>query len=144
MEGTFQNPGGRTRRYILDTGLITHYERLKPYVARVTEMEMDTEHEELVRPRKHVDFHRLENPEAFELFAILGSNTKEGSERLEPVTRIGLVLAALKHEDDCDSKKKLSKWLIESSAHLLYDSSSYGKGIDDVGQYELVSGRLGL
>ena len=67
----------------------------------------------VLRPRKHVDYHRLENPEAFELFAILGSNTLEGSERLEPITRIGMKLAALKHEDDYDSKKKVSKWLID-------------------------------
>ncbi len=152
------------RWYILDTGLITHYEKLKPYIARVTEMEMNTEHEELIieegdgeqdsveeispeddlsshgtfdaetnselsftaptpgevptsdrvlRPRKHVDYHRLENPGAFELFAILDSNSLEGTERLEPDTRVAMMLAALKHEDDCDSKKKVSKWLVE-------------------------------
>ncbi len=55
----------------------------------------------------------MEYPEAFELFVILGSSTLEGSERLKPVSRVAKKLAVLKHEDDCDSSKKVSKWLVE-------------------------------
>ncbi len=38
------------RWYILDNGMITHYERLKPYVPRVTEIEMEDEPAEEVQP----------------------------------------------------------------------------------------------
>ncbi len=38
------------RWYILDNGMITHYERLKPYVPRVTEIEMKDEPAEEVQP----------------------------------------------------------------------------------------------
>ena len=34
------------RWYILDNGMITHYERLKPYIPRVTEMEIEARPEQ--------------------------------------------------------------------------------------------------
>ena len=143
----------------------THYERLKPYIPPVTEMEMETrpEQEQIVpedeererqptediepeddisihgtfdaetnselsftaplpnqveasdrvlRPRTRGDYCKVENPDEIELFSNIGASRMEEDDN-SVVTRMTMKLAALKHEFDYDSKKKVTKWLVD-------------------------------
>ena len=64
------------------------------------------------RPRFRVDYYKVENPDEFELFAIMEAS-RMGEEDNSVMTRMTMKLTALKHEDDYDSNKKMTKWLVD-------------------------------
>ncbi len=62
----------------------------------------------VLRPRTRVDYYKVENPDEFELFAIMGASRIEEDDN-SIMTHMTMKLAALKHEDDYDSKNKVTK-----------------------------------
>ncbi len=54
-----------------------------------------------------MDYHKIENPDDFELCAIMGASRMEEDDN-SVMTRVAMKLAALKHEDGYDSDKKVA------------------------------------
>ena len=158
--------------------MITHYERLKPYIARVTQMEVETRSEQerlvpenevrerepteeiepeddisshgtfdaetnselsftapspnqvetsdrVLRPRTRVDYYKIDNPDEFELFAIMGAS-RMAEDDDSVMTRMTMKLAALKHEDGYDPNEKVTKsWWINADLLRNHQPRSY-------------------
>ncbi len=66
----------------------------------------------ILRPRTRIDYHKIENPDDFELFAIMGASRMEEDDN-SVMTRMTMKLAALRHEDDYESINKVTKWLVD-------------------------------
>ncbi len=66
----------------------------------------------VLRPRTRVDCYKVENPDEFARYAIMGASRME-EDNNSVMTHMTMKLAGLKHEDDYDSKKKVTKWLVD-------------------------------